>query len=102
MFPVKVNIKGEEISKLGFEVFGGRKVGITHEGVGVGCFDDIDELAEKVANPLGAIPAHNLRRNLIAHQVSEYCGMASAGPGALRDSLSDLRLRASRVQKSDV
>src|SRR5262245_46004774 len=99
---MKIDVKRQKIRKVGLEIFRRRKIGIAHQHIGIGRFGYINQLMEKFANPLSAIPAHDLRRNLVAHQVSQHGGVFSTSTDAAGDRVTDFCASARGVKKRDM
>ncbi len=72
-------------------------LGLRMLGLGAG-----DEASEESAHRFGAVPAHHVRRNLIADQIGEDGRVTAASTDAGRDCLPDLLLYGRAVEKGDM
>src|SRR4249919_3084259 len=99
---MKIDVKSKKISKIGLEIFRGRKIGIANQHIRIGRFGYINQLTKEPANALGTIPAHNLRGNLIAHQIRQYGGMSPVCADALDDGIANFCTSTGGVKKRDM
>ena len=77
-FPMKINIEGQKVGKIGFEVFRGRKISIAYQRFRIDALDTIHQFTKKSANFVAAVPADDFRWNFVADQISKHGGMTIA------------------------
>src|SRR5271170_551902 len=70
-FAMEIDVERNEIEKTQIEIFSGGIVRIGEERAGVELFAEVAQLGEKVADGARAVPAHDIRANLVADAVSQ-------------------------------
>src|SRR5271157_4372415 len=88
-FIVQIDVEANEIGEVDRQIFGRRKIRVADQSPRMLSSDAADEVAQKSAHPLGAVPADHVGRDFVADEIGEDCRMAVAGanPGDYR--LSD-------------
>src|SRR5208282_5199972 len=99
---MEIDVEADEIGEVDGQIFGRREVGVTDKRPAVRRSHTCDEAPNKAAHRLDAVPAHHVRGDLIADEITEDAGMAAAFayPGDHR--FPDLGLGRSAVEKCNV
>src|SRR5881628_1163495 len=99
---VKIHIERQKIGEVDVEIFGGREISITGQGLRRRLFGHFEQLMEKFADASRPVPAHDIRRNLIPHQISKSSRIILAGLNTLGNRPADLCPRRSGIKKTNV
>src|SRR6266536_1655065 len=102
LLSMKIDVKSEEVRKVGIKIFRRRKIGITHQHIWIGRFGYINQLTKKFANALGAVPTYDLWRNLVTHQISEHRGMVFTRTDSAGDSVTNFCPSTRRIEERDM
>ncbi len=99
---VQVDVEREEIGEVGLEIFGGRIVGVADQRGGLHLLDQADQLTQEPGDARSAVPADDVRRDLVADQERADGRVIAAGLDHVRDGAADRIGDLLRVEKADV
>src|SRR2546426_12307377 len=99
---VKIHIERQKIGEVDVEIFGGREISITGQGLRRRLFGHFEQLMEKFADAPLPVPALDIRRNLIPHQISKSSRLILEGLHTLGNRPADRWPRRTGINKRNV
>jgi hypothetical protein len=99
LLTMKVYVESQKSRKIDIEVFGRGKIRVAYESVWILGFGGFHKPAQEGASVIGSVPAHDLRWNLVADEVSEYRCVSPASFDASDDGLAHFGLNLPGIQK---
>ena len=102
LLAVKIHVEGEEVGEVGLQVFRGGEVGVADKGRGIDALGDIHQLTQESADPWRAVPANDVRRDLVSYEVRRHGRMPAARFHRFSDRASDALGQLLRVEETDV
>ena len=83
------DVERDEVEKGELEILSRRIVGVCDEGAIVNLLHGRAEPTEKALDAAAAVPPHDRRRDLVAHDIRKHRGMACTGAGCVANILDD-------------
>lgn len=90
---VEVNVERGKVEEGQVKIFRRREVGVRDETGGIVLLADIRQFGNEALDPLRAVPADNVRRDLVAHAVAEDAVVPAPDFGGLADRSAGMLLR---------
>ena len=99
---MQIDVEREEIGEVGFEIFGGREIRVADEPLGIAALDDLHQLAQEGGDAPGAVPADDVRGDLVADQQRGHRRMVLACLSRPPERVADLAGQLLRIEEAHV